>query len=509
MASDRAKSHAPESPADHQESGHSAGRRAAWNTGVRAGGEIVGKLGSLVLLAVLAREVGAARLGVFVFGLAWAEVAMTPVGMGIDQYVLRRVAGDRKLLPSHFWNAMGLKLQRGIPVVIGSILLVSLLDYSTETTLTVAILTVGVLIDTMARTPANVFQAYERSDLVATPIVVQRLLAAALGLAVLAAGYGVVAVSIAYSLGAVVRFAMSMYLLRTRLGTPERLRPVDTRREIRKRSLTFTAQDIFGLVLARADVLVLGALATDAVVGQYGSAYRLFEATTFINVALAGAFTAMYTYLGPDTSPTLSDVFQRSIKLSLALLLPIAMTLGLLAEPLCRAFFGGDFAEAATPLRLLAPVVVLFGLMVLTSVLVLSRSHPRRMVYTVAGASTLNIGLNVALIPSFGAKGAALAMLISIALYAAAAMWLAVLEVGKVNWTSILAAPGLAAIAMALPLVLLAGVWPVAAVVASVLYAAAYAAIDRMVDPEDFQFVSGLVRQRLPFLGSAETEGPR
>ena len=53
----------------------------------------------------------------------------------------------------------------------------------------------------------------------------------------------------------------------------------------------------------RADVLLLAALASDAVVGIYGSAYRLFEATTFIDVALAGAFTAMYTYLGHDTTP--------------------------------------------------------------------------------------------------------------------------------------------------------------------------------------------------------------
>jgi len=508
MPADSATPEPPQAAAGHLAAGHAAGERAAKNTAVRATGEIVGKLGSLVLLAVLARKVGDARLGVFVFGLAWAEVAMTPVGLGIDQYLMRQVAADRDRVDAYFWNAMSLKLQRGVPIVVGSIVVVHLLGYPHETELTVSILTVGLLFDTMARSPANLFQAFERGELVASTIVVQRLLAAMLGLAALLAGFGVVAVATTYSFGALVRFAMSMQLLRTRLGWPRMIRPRDVRREIRKRSLTFTAQDIFGLVLARADILLLGALATDAVVGQYGSAYRLFEATTFINVALAGAFAAMYTYLGRDTSPTLGAVFQRSIKLCLALLLPIALTLGLLAQPLCRSFFGAEFVDAADPLRLLAPVVVLFGLMVLASVLVLSRSNPRRMVYTVAVAAVVNIGLNFALIPVLGDVGAALAMLLSMVVYASIALWLAVLEVGRINWASMLAAPAIAASAMAVPLLLLEGLWPLAVLSGTVVYLGVYAAVDRFVDPDDLRFVVGLVRRRLPFAGPpAHSEG--
>jgi O-antigen/teichoic acid export membrane protein len=477
---------------------HEASERAAKNTAVRAAGEIIGKIGSLVLLSIMARQVGDERLGVFVFALAWGEVAMTPVGLGIDQFLLRQVAADRSRLDSYFWNAIRLKLYRGIPVTIGSIALVYALDYPRETELTVAIITVGLLLDTMARTMQNVFNAFERGELAASPIVAQRLVAAALGVALLLAGYGVVEVAIAYSLGALVRLLLSLDLMRRRLVWPAMIAPVDVRREIRRRSLTFTTQDVFGLVLARADVLLLAALATDAVVGQYGAAYRLFEATTFITVALGGAFTAMYTYLGPTTEPSLPAVFQRSIKLCLALLLPIGITLGLLAGPLCRSFFGDEFADAATPLRLLAPVVVLFGVMALCSVLVLSRSRPRRMVYTVAVAAAVNISLNLALIPPLEESGAALAMLLSMIVYVAIAFTLARIEVGSINWVSMLAAPGAATGAMALPLLLLSGIWPVAVAVGGIVYLAAYVMVDRLVDPDDLRFVVDLVKRRLP-----------
>jgi O-antigen/teichoic acid export membrane protein len=500
VASEPGRPDSPE-PGSERSAARQASERAAKNTAVRAAGEIIGKLGSLVLLAVMARELGDERLGLFVFALAWGEIAMTPVGLGIDQFLLRQVAADRSRLDSYFWNAVRLKLSRGILVTIASIVLVVALDYGRDTVLAVSIITVGLLFDTMARTLQSVFNAFERGELVASPIVAQRMFAAALGVALLYAGFGVVEVSIAYSLGALVRLLLSLHLLRRRLGWPAMIAPEDVRREIRRRSLTFTGQDIFGLVLARADVLILAALTTDAVVGQYGAAYRLFEATTFINVALAGAFNAMYTYLGPATDPSLPAVFQRSIKLCLALLLPIGVTLGLLADPLCRAFFGDGFADAAAPLRLLAPVVVLFGVMVLCSGLVLSRSRPRRMVYTVAIAAVVNIGLNLALIPSLEESGAALAMLLSLIVYVAIAFTQARIEVGPMNWVSMLAAPAVAGATMALPLLLLSGVWPLAIAVGVIVYVAVFVAVDRVVDPDDLKFVVDLVTRRLPVRG--------
>ena len=113
----------------------------------------------------MARKLGDEQLGIFVFALAWGEIAMTPVGLGIDQYLLRQVAADRSRLDGYFWNAIRLKLYRGIPVTIASIALVYALDYGRDTKLTVSIITVGLLFDTMARTLQNVFNAFERGEL--------------------------------------------------------------------------------------------------------------------------------------------------------------------------------------------------------------------------------------------------------------------------------------------------------------------------------------------------------
>jgi O-antigen/teichoic acid export membrane protein len=482
-----------------------AGERAAKNTAVRAAGEIVGKLGSFVLFAVLARETGPVGIGVYVFALAWGEVAMTPVGLGIDRYMLRAIAGDRSTLDGYFWNAFVLKVLRGIPIVLLSTLLVVLLfDWSGDKRWAVVAVSVGFLFDTLARTLMSVFNAFERAELVASMIVVERLLAAGLGLLALGLGYGVVAVGMAFATGALVKLLMSFYLLSSRLGMPKLALPADFRRDLRAKSLPYTTEDIFGLVLSRVDVLMLSALATGAVVGFYGSAYRLIDATTFVNVAIAGAFTAMFTYLGPDTTPTLQAVYQRALKLAMTLLLPIAVAFAVVPHVLCRAFFGDSLAAAGDPLRLLAPVVVLFPLIVQSTNLVLSRENPMKVVRVVATVAVINVVANAVLIPLMEAEGAALAMLISELIYLALALRLALPLTGGVHWRSMLPAPLLAGAAMALVLWALAGTLVIALAAGVVVYAAVYAAIDAVVAPGELRFVVGLVTSRFGGRRAAE-----
>lgn len=467
------------------------------NTLFRAGGEIGGKLASLVLFALLAREVSTGSLGTFVLALAWGEVAMTPVGLGIDRYLLRRVAKDHSMVEPMFFNALALKLARGVPVLAGSAMLVWLLGYGEDRALTVILITVGTFFETLSRTHVGVFNAFERGDLVAVTIVVQRFGAAALGLAALSAGMGVVAVAAAFAVGGALRLGLSALLLHRRFGTPALVLPREARRELTSRSLVFSAQDLFGLVIARADVLMLAALASSAVVGIYGSAYRLLDATMFIGYSLAGAFSAMFTYLGHDTEPTVRAMFQRAIKLSLVTLVPVAVSYAVLAEPICRLVFGDDLAAAAEPLRILAPVVAIWGMVVLAGSLVVSREEPKRLLVVVAVAAVANLGLNVALIPPLDEQGAAVAMLLSTILYAALAMGIAVRSVRGVSLAQTVLPPLGAGAAMAIPMAALSGLLPIALLAGGAAYLGAYVLLERAIAPLDLEFALSMVRARL------------
>lgn len=482
-----------------------AGRRAARNTGVRAAAEMVGKLSTLLLFAVLAREVGEADLGVFVFAFAFLGLVLIPIGFGTDSYLLRQIARDRRpaggpptrrALDELFWNVLALKLTVTVPVLgVGAVALVAL-GYPADTRLVVAVLGIGLLLDVFAKSFHAVFTAFERSELLAFAIVVQRVMTAGLGVAVLLAGGALLEVSAVFTLGSALHLALGTLFMARAIGLP-RISVARSRwRGLTTASFPFAAQDIFIVLLFKLDAVLLSVLATDAAVGRYGAAYRLLESTLFVTYALNGAFVAMYAYLGRDTEPTVGAVFGRSIKAALVVLVPVAVTLGVLAEPVSGLIFGAGLRDAGPALRVLAPVVVLLSLVTFCSSLIVSRRSPGTMVRISAVMVLVNVVLNLALIPPLEEVGAAIAMLVTEVAFVAAAMWVAARAVGGLDWAVVFTGPLVAGAAMAALLVALRDL-PVAGVAAGVVaYVALLTAWERARNPADLDFVAQLIRRR-------------
>jgi O-antigen/teichoic acid export membrane protein len=474
-----------------------AGERAIANTLYRSAGEIAGRLASLALFAAVARQLGENGLGAFVFAVAFLGLVMVAVDLGLDRYLLRAIARERSAADSMFFNVIALKLALALPLFALGLLGLRLVGYGTEVQATVLALAPGVFADSVARTQASLFAAHERGGPPSLADAIQRICSAALGIAALLAGYGVVAVAATYSAGSIIGIAIGFVLLHRTIGIPSRAVGRHRWRLLAASSIPFAAQDTFTVLLARMDILLLSLIATQAAVGRYGAAYRLFESTFFITYALTGAFAAMYTYLGANSDPPLLSVFQRSVKASLVLLMPIAVVFAVLADPICRLIYGATFVSAAAPLRILAPGVVLMGIVILTTSLMVSRENPKRMVPVTAAMAAINIVLNLILIPPYGDSGAAAAMLATEIVYAAWITRMASHRIGAIDWPATLAGALAAGAVMAATGLLLSASLLTALLTATAVYILALVAVERMVSPRDVAFVVSTVRGRL------------
>lgn len=492
---------------DAEDGARGAAARVARNTSVRAAGELLGKFASLVLIVVLAREEGPAGLGVLVFALAWCELATAPIEMGFDRYFLRRVAQDRAELQRGYFNVITLKLGRAVPVVAASWLLVWALGYDADTRVAVFVLTGAFLLDSFSYTTFAAFNAVERGDLVGLTLVVQRFISGGVGVTLVLLGFGVVAVTFAYLGASMIAFAFAVALLARHVERPRAVRPRGPRRELRRQSIPFAAQELLAAGIARLDAVLLSLLATQSVVGLYGAGYRLLEATLFIPTALQGAFAAMFTYLSDRTEPTIRAAFGRSLKLALALLTPCAIPLAVLPADILELFFGAEFRQADTALRLLAPTVVLLGIVLLSGSLIASRLDPRKLVVYFGIALVVNVAMNLALIPPLDEAGAALAMLVTEISFAVLTLRISLKEVGGLDVTETLGAPVVAGAAMAGALLLLAGTLPLALAAGVLAYVVVFALAERRLARADFDFMVEMLRSRLP--SSLEARLPR
>ena len=472
-----------------------AGERAARNTAVRAAAEVVAKLASLALFAVLARETGASGLGAFVFAFAFLQIAMVPLDLGYDRWLVRRIAEDRAAGSERLLaDVLAIKLVTAIPVAALTVAALAALGYGDQARETTYALAGGVLFESLARSVFAVFTAHERGELLAVSLIVQRIANAGLGIAALAAGYGVVTVAAAYTVGGALGFAVAWLLLVKRFRGL-RLRPAGGWAALSRASIPFGIQDVFSTALFRLDAVILSLIATQAAVGLYGAAWRLFEATFFVSIALAGAFAAMYTYLGPDTEPDVRSVFQRSVKLALASLLPIAVVFATLADPVIRAVFGDGLEGAGDPLRILAPCVVLLGVVTLAVALYVARLDPKPMVRVTGAMAAFNVVLCLVLIPPLEEVGAAWAMLATEVAYCVLSLAMAARLVNGLDWSSMLAGPAAAGVAMAAVALALDAPLAVVLAASTAAYLFVLVIVEWRFSRADFDFAARMLRR--------------
>jgi len=473
---------------------HAAGCRAVVNTAFRAAGELGGKLGTFVLFAVLARTLGQDAVGTFVVAFAYVQVVTVLIDLGFDRVVIRRVALDQRAMPQLLTDVITLKLALAIPVTAASWLVANLIGYSHTTLECIYVLSAGLLLDSLNRTATSVLNARERGGLISTAIIVQRVSGAVLGIAALGGGLGVVAVCAAYGVGSALGLAVAIALVVFSLERPARTFVPRRWPALLRESLPFALYDSLGFLLTKVDAIVLSLLATQAAIGLYGAASRLYEASWFVTFSLNAAFQAMFTYLSPDSEPSVGAVFERSIKLALALLAPITVLYLVEAEPLCTLLFGDSFKASDEALRALAPSVVLMGVVSLSTTLVALRVGPRQLIPLSAGIVVLNVALTAALVPGLDAPGAGLAMSISVGVFAVASFWVAARAVGGVHLWRMTVAPVGAALVMA----------PAEGAYASgiaflpqgrIAQKRAAAGVERIVAPDDLRFIAQMVRR--------------
>jgi O-antigen/teichoic acid export membrane protein len=218
--------------------------------------------------------------------------------------------------------------------------------------------------------------------------------------------------------------------------------------------LPFNLNGFFGSIYLSADVLLLGLFKEDREVGVYRGAVMLISLFPII----AETFTAG---LYPRMAQALNNPAQVQAELGFAsrillvISLPAAIGGILTAEPLLVFLGGPEFSASALPFMVMAPLLPLRflnnGFSMTLSALNRQEARTRGVFY----AALLNIGLNLLILPFYGALGAActtLATEIFLSLYLNLQIFTLV---QKLDLKNTLLKTGIPALAMAAVLLLL------------------------------------------------------
>jgi O-antigen/teichoic acid export membrane protein len=256
---------------------------------------------------------------------------------------------------------------------------------------------------------------------------VSSLVTAAVNVAVLLAGYGLIELVVATTSVRVLTYWVyraNAYRVFPGLAIRAAHFRLARLREIMPFGLHMLVIEGASRVNHAVDVMVIGVFLSTIAVAVWSIAQRLADAAYQLSIQLSAVlFPTMVDNDTAQRADRLQSIVVLGTRLSLATVIPIAGTLMLTATPLVHAWVGDDFSESALILQVLALcVIVRVGAATAATVLKTCGGH-RLVAVTHVTCAVVNLSLSLALVGWLGLLGIAIGTLVPVSVGAAAVLF--------------------------------------------------------------------------------------
>ncbi len=390
-----------------------APKRVAKNVISLAVADVVREFLALLLVVCIARYLGDVGFGKYSFAFAFTGLFLIISNMGFNDLLIRDVAQDRSKASAYLGNMIFIKCVLSLVLLIILFTTISLMHYPPDTTLAVYIVAIYITLSSFAHLFRSQFIAFERMEYASITSILEKIVIVVLGLAVLFAGYRLIAVVLAYLAAGVVDFLVSLYITIKRFTIPDLHISPDIRKTVLRNIIPFGVVGIFATMYFQVDVVMLSFMKGDAVVGWYSAAYKLVGVLMIIPGWLTvSIFPALSSYY-KTSSDSLKFAFERVFKYMLLLAVPLVAGTVLLADRIIELVYTPEFQMSVPALKILVWSFLFLSLSYVVLVGLYAVMKERLAAAIVVTFSVANIILNLLLIPTMGLIGAALASVIT------------------------------------------------------------------------------------------------
>ncbi|MHB8159383.1 MAG: flippase [Thermoleophilia bacterium] len=366
-----------------------------------------------IFFLFLARRLGPGNYGKYVFAFSLAEIFSILGDIGLHEYSIREMARRPELLRQRLAGILVLKTLLSSTSAIIMLAILPLMGKDRSTSLAVVAFALAQIGYSWFYGSTIAFAARQDMHIQASLWLMEKVLFAAAGVVVIIAGRGFVAVALSNTFVQFFGGVIAVGIAWRKYGPFARRLERDQWGGYLKAALPFGLIVAFYLVYFRIDSVMISFFRGDDEVGQYGAAYNLVSALLFLP---AGLVAALFPRLaGAFNSPedNLDWPFQRAARWLLALSLPMAVGIWLLAEPLILALLQDTYLPAATAFAILGWTLPVWFITFLQGNLLTIIERQKAVAVVGLANMILNIGMNLVVIPRFGFTGAAVTTLIT------------------------------------------------------------------------------------------------
>jgi O-antigen/teichoic acid export membrane protein len=389
---------------------HAIVRNAGWLYGA----EILVRLMLAALIVVVARILGPAETGKYVFVVSISTIAASGSDFGTTQYFVRTaVHADASTRSSLFWSVLAFRL------AITACLAAAMVGYAlwTPDLETRGLLLLGAVALPISAAPGVVtasLRAQQRMGFEAVGKVIVASVTLLAGGALVIAGWGVTSLGVAGIFAAIAGVAYNAAIARrhVQLSRPMRVAAPRIRRLV-VGAWPYFSTSVLVVAYSRLDTVLLQQLMGPSAVGEYGVAVRVME-VLFVIPGVLGV--AVFPAIVQSLPGRPADVVRQSMR-GMRVLIAVAMAIALIgmatSQTLFPLMFGSAFGASVTVFRILVWTAVPVFASIITSSIIAASHKPIVNTYLAAVMVAVCATGNLILIPRYGIDGAAVVRLIT------------------------------------------------------------------------------------------------
>lgn len=428
----------------------SAARNSFASTSAQLANLAVGLISSIFIARILGRD----PFGIYNWAVALSVMLMPVANAGIDNVIIRDMARKKSDARQYLLSSFLAK------TITSSVCYGAIIAYLHIRGYTGAQLLVGyiqcstIIAESFNYSCRATFVGLERQDVTAVISFITNLLRVALVILLIKSGYDVVAVAWV-SLSAVLLSLAGHLMVFSRKVKGVWKPSAKVVKHLYAVGSTFLLSQIFAGLFDRVDIFMLEIFKGVGSVAVYGAAYRFIEIITIIGYNMSLALYPIMARKQNGSEEAYARMLRKSAKYVALIGLPLCVGLFMLSDKLMIGLYSDKFAAAGACLSILVwSRLGIFVVMPLQQA-VAARNGQLMLVPPAIARAVINIGLNLYLIPRYGAIGACISMVITENVYYVLNYIIAFRGPERVNVLPLLLKPSLAVLIMAGAMVLL------------------------------------------------------
>ena len=376
---------------------------------------------------LFARNLGADDYGLFYAGIALISLLVLFIDFGTSSSLQKFIAefrSKRKKKDIKSLTSILLVFQTGMSLIIAAIVMLfsvflsSHYFHSEGASMLIILFAVLLILHNMERFYKFLFIGFQKSHYFTFSTMVKNALILVFALLLFIKTSSVTAAILSYIISFFLVFAGStIVFIRNLFPGFTRIRAAwDNRLFRRALAYGFSVLLILvgGKVITYTDTVMLSFFRTLHEVGIYQAAVPTAEVMRIIPQAFAFVLTPMAaSLLARNKMPEAVRMYELIQKYFFVLIIPLALILVFYSSLVLRVLFGSSYEAGGLPLAILAIANLFFTIAVINNSFFYALEKPGIVSRFMLIAASVNLAMNLALIPFFGALGASVATLVS------------------------------------------------------------------------------------------------